>query len=114
MLVSRAVYIKGDFSGSVKEGKGKKQNYEKKYKQNENKERIPNGDYSLVKQNCGQVTMALLMKGKLESGESVESYLNRQGFKISVSPNINMSKMQYYFGNTAVNEYEYQAQKSLV
>ena len=110
----KAVYIKGDFSGSVKEGKGKKQNYEKKYKQNENKERIPNGDYSLVKQNCGQVTMTLLMKGKLESGESVESYLNRQGFKISVSPNINMSKMQYYFGNTAVNEYEYQAQKSLV
>ena len=58
--------------------------------------------------------MYLLMKGKLESGESVESYLNRQGFKISVSPNINMSKMQYYFGNTAVNEYEYRAQKSLV
>lgn len=86
----------------------------KKYNQNENKERIPNGDYSLVKQNCGQVTMTLLMKGKLESGESVESYLNRQGLKISVSPNINMSKMQYYFGNTAVNEYEYQAQKSLV
>ena len=110
----KAVYIKGDFSDSVKEGKRKKQNYEKKYKKNENKERIPNGDYSLIKQNCGQVTMALLMKGKLESGENVESYLNRQGFKISVSPNINMGKMQYYFGNTAVNEYEYQAQKSLV
>ena len=110
----KAVYVKGDFSDSVKEGKRKKQNYEKKYKKNENKERIPNGDYSLIKQNCGQVTMALLMKGKLESGENVESYLNRQGFKISVSPNINIGKMQYYFGNTAVNEYEYQAQKSLV
>lgn len=57
--------------------------------------------------------MTLLKKGKLESGESIESYLDRKGFKISVSTNINMSKMQYYFSNNAVNEYEYQLQKSL-
>ena len=58
--------------------------------------------------------MYLLMKGKLESGESVKAFLNRRGYKeASVLPNINMHIMQAYFKNTAINKNEYYEQISL-
>jgi hypothetical protein len=54
------------------------------------------------------------MKGKLESGESVKTFINRRGYKeASVLPNINMYIMQAYFKNTAINKDEYYEQISL-
>ena len=58
--------------------------------------------------------MSLFMKGKLESGESVKTFINRRGYKeASVLPNINMYIMQAYFKNTAINKDEYYEQISL-
>ena len=109
-----AVYVKGDFSDSVKEGKRLQQIYNEFYKQYEGKHFCPNKLYNLLERNCTQKTMSLFMKGKLESGESVKAFLNRRGYKeASVSPNINMNIMQAYFKNTAINEDEYYEQISL-
>ena len=115
-----AVYVKGDFSKSIQEGN----RLVDEYKNNKNRNRIrdkvlrafniENVEYSFLRRNCGQVTMNLFMKGKLESGESVKAFLNRRGYKeASVLPNINMHIMQAYFGNTAVNKEEYYEQISL-
>ena len=108
-----AVYVKGDFSNSVKKGKRLQQIYNKYYKQYEGKDLCPNKLYNLRSRNCTQETMDLFMRGKLESGESVKVFLNRKGYVETPLPNINMSKMQEYFKNTAVNEDEYYEQISL-
>ena len=108
-----AVYVKGDFSKSVKKGKRLQQIYNKYYKQCEGKDLCPNKLYNLGSRNCTQETMDLFMKGKLESGESVKAFLNKRGYIKTPLPNINMSKMQEYFKNTAVNEDEYYEQISL-
>ena len=108
-----AVYVKGDFSNSVKKGKRLQHIYNKYYKQYEGKDLCPNKLYNLRSRNCTQETMDLFMRGKLESGESVKVFLNRKGYVKTPLPNINMSKMQEYFKNTAVNEDEYYEQISL-
>ena len=109
-----AVYVKGDFSKSVKEGQRLQEFYNKNFKKHEGKSPCPNKLYNLQFRNCTQVTMYLFMKGKLESGESVKAFLNRRGYKeASVLPNINMHIMQVYFGNSAVNKEEYYEQISL-
>ncbi len=108
-----AVYVKGDFSDSVKKGKRLQQIYNKYYKQYEGKDLCPNKLYNLGTRNCTQETMDLFMRGKLESGESVKAFLNKRGYIKTPLPNINMSKMQEYFKNTAVNEDEYYEQISL-
>ena len=112
-----AVYVKGDFSDSVKEGNRLVAVYEKNKGRNRIKDRciraigIENVEYHFTRRNCGQVTMRLFMKGKLESGESVKAFLNRRGYiEASVLPNINMYMMQEYFKNTAINEDEYYEQ----
>ena len=109
-----AVYVKGDFSKSVKEGQRLQEFYDKNFKKHEGKSPCPNKLYNLQFRNCTQVTMYLFMKGKLESGESVKAFLNRRGYKeASVLPNINMHIIQAYFGNSAVNKEEYYEQISL-
>lgn len=109
-----AVYVKGDFSKSVKEGQRLQEFYDKNFKKHEGKSPCPNKLYNLQFRNCTQVTMYLFMKGKLESGESVKAFLNRRGYKeASVLPNINMHIIQAYFGNSAVNKEEYYDQISL-
>ena len=109
-----AVYVKGDFSKSVKEGQRLQEFYNKNFKKHEGKSPCPNKLYNLQFRNCTQVTMYLFMKGKLESGESVKTFLNRRGYKeASVLPNINMHIVQVYFGNSAVNKEEYYEQISL-
>ena len=109
-----AVYVKGDFSKSVEEGRTLQQFYDKNFKKHEGKSPCPNKLYNLQFRNCTQVTMYLFMKGKLESGESVKAFLNRRGYKeASVLPNINMHIVQAYFGNSAVNKEEYYEQISL-
>ena len=109
-----AVYVKGDFSKSVEEGRTLQQFYDKNFNKHEGKSPCPNKLYNLQFRNCTQVTMYLFMKGKLESGESVKAFLNRRGYKeASVLPNINMHIMQVYFGNSAVNKEEYYEQISL-
>ena len=109
-----AVYVKGDFSKSVKEGQRLQEFYDKNFKKYEGKSPCPNKLYNLQFRNCTQVTMYLFMKGKLESGESVKTFINRRGYKeVSVLPNINMHIMQAYFGNSAVNKEEYYEQISL-
>ena len=108
-----AVYVKGDFSNSVKKGKRLQHIYNKYYKQYEGKDLCPNKLYNLRSRNCTQETMDLFMRGKLESGESVKVFLNRKGYVKTPLPNINMSKLQEYFKNTAVNEDEYYEQISL-
>ena len=109
-----AVYVKGDFSKSVKEGQRLQEFYDKNFKKHEGKSSCPNKLYNLQFRNCTQVTMYLFMKGKLESGESVKAFLNRKGYKeVAVLPNFNMYMMQDYFKNTAVNKDEYYEQISL-
>ena len=109
-----AVYVKGDFSKSVEEGKTLQQFYDKNYKKYEGEKKCPNRSYNLLTRNCTQETMRLFMKGKLESGESVKAFLNRKGYKeVAVLPNFNMYMMQDYFKNTAVNKDEYYEQISL-
>lgn len=109
-----AVYVKGDFSKSVKEGQRLQEFYDKNFKKCEGESPCPNKLYNLQFRNCTQVTMYLFMKGKLESGESVKAFLNRRGYKeASVLPNINMHIVQAYFGNSAVNKEEYYEQISL-
>lgn len=115
-----AVYVKGDFSRSVEEGNRLAEVYKKNKKRNRIRDKvlrafnIENVEYSFLRRNCGQVTMSLFMKGKLESGESVKAFLNRRGYKeASVLPNINMYIMQAYFKNTAINKNEYYEQISL-
>ena len=108
------VYVKGDFSKSVEEGRTLQQFYDKNYKKYEGEKKCPNRSYNLLTRNCTQETMRLFMKGKLESGESVKAFLNRKGYKeVAVLPNFNMYMMQDYFKNTAVNKDEYYEQISL-
>ena len=57
-----AVYVKGDFSKSVKEGQRLQEFYNKNFKKHEGKSPCPNKLYNLQFRNCTQVTMYYLCK----------------------------------------------------
>ncbi len=110
-----SVYIKGNFAASHTAALQLKNDFDTENWSNtsfvdipmnfsnENILNIENRDYRLLTNNCSQVTMRLFMLGTLPDGTSVEAYVARNGYDISVIPNINMNSMQSIFYNKSTN-----------
>lgn len=129
-----SVYIRGDFTESLKQATALRDNYD-----NTGKFSIDaNREYSLFnvgdKKNCGTVTTELAMMGKLPDGTTVKDYVNAKskeekkirnvandifnntflgrtwGWKFNTDyrnrliPDSNLNKFQDYFGNKGFTE----------
>jgi RHS repeat-associated protein len=119
-----SVYIPGDFTISQIEAKNLFEVYDKREGEQDKFEKlycvesekgdlnVPNDDYKLLTNNCGQVTMRLLFKGILPGvdketfpnleTETVGVYAFTHGYGINTQPNTNIDSMQKIFYNTAL------------
>ncbi|MDD2565179.1 MAG: RHS repeat-associated core domain-containing protein, partial [Salinivirgaceae bacterium] len=98
-----SVYIKGDFIESHKAAQKFHEEYKIAIEKGEKGFLVDNKKYGLITNNCGQVTMELIMKGTLSSGMNVGDYISSQWYGVAVIPNWNVINIQSIFYNSATN-----------
>jgi len=97
-----SVYIKGDFTASHEGALGLLSAYNESL-ETWNGKGLPNKNYNVATNNCGQVTMNLFMQGTLPSGTNVGDYMTANWYGNAVIPNWNMINMQAIFYNKSTN-----------
>jgi hypothetical protein len=101
------VYVKGDFTVSHAEATELLNTYNASLKTWDGKG-LPNQEYNVLFNNCGQVTLELFKKGTLPSGSTVEAYMHGKWYSTAVIPNWNMINVQNAFYNKASNIDEFE------
>ena len=98
-----SVYVKGDFTASNNAAAKLFEIYDQSSKTG-NANGLPNGNYNVMSNNCGQVAMRLLSMGTLPDGTNVGSYIAGRGYYTTGElPDIHMNNMQNIFYNKAHN-----------